>query len=42
MEVAYEAIEGRSLERVEPERFHPTVGAAIDSYLKEHAVAWQA
>ena len=30
------------LERFEPERFHPTVGAAIDSYLKEHAVAWQA
>jgi MFS superfamily sulfate permease-like transporter len=30
------------LERFGPPHFHPTVGAAIDAYLAEHAVAWQA
>jgi high affinity sulfate transporter 1 len=29
------------LQRFGPESFHPTVGAAIDTYLEEHAVAWQ-
>jgi high affinity sulfate transporter 1 len=29
------------LERFGPENFHPTVGAAIDAYLEEHAVDWK-
>jgi anti-anti-sigma regulatory factor len=29
------------LEQFGRESFYPTVGAAIDSYLAEHAVAWQ-
>jgi MFS superfamily sulfate permease-like transporter len=29
------------LERFGPNSFHPTVGAAIDAYLDDHAVAWE-
>jgi high affinity sulfate transporter 1 len=29
------------LDRFGPDNFHPTVGAAIDAYLEEHAVSWQ-
>ena len=29
------------LERFGSERFHPTVGAAVDAYLAEHAIDWK-
>jgi MFS superfamily sulfate permease-like transporter len=29
------------LERLEPASFHPTLGAAVDAYLEEYAVAWK-
>jgi MFS superfamily sulfate permease-like transporter len=28
-------------ERFGPDRFHPTVGAAVDAYLQDHAVDWR-
>ena len=29
------------LEHFGAESFHPTVGAAVDAYLEEHAVDWK-
>jgi hypothetical protein len=30
------------LERFGEKSFHPTLGAAVDSYLEEHEIDWQA
>jgi hypothetical protein len=29
------------LDRLGPERFHPTVGTAVDAYVAETGVAWR-